>query len=61
MMHFVDPSIPGISGRDLINRTVAGLGGLCGRVGGRGARKSFRQDICTRDRHLLRDIGLDEV
>lgn len=55
ILHFVDPSIPGLSGRDLLRKTATGLKGLSRRVCG----KSVGQCIYTRDRHLLRDIGLD--
>jgi len=51
IQHFVDPSIPGLSGRDLLRRSVAALGG---KLSGKMRTRDLRLD-----RHQLRDIGLD--
>ena len=48
ILHFVDLSIPGLSGRDLARKAFNGLGA---KVSGRG--------LARLDRHQLRDIGLD--
>lgn len=47
LIHFVDLTIPGLSGRDLTRRPAA-------RIEGRD-----RRDLRALDRGLLRDIGLD--
>lgn len=63
-IHFVDPSIPGLSGRDLLLRLSA-----LARTGGAktaGALSGVRREIAQRraladlDRNQLRDIGLDQ-
>ena len=63
VIHFVDPTIPGLSGRDLVGRaaqaidpTVAGLGGLLASM-----RRGFaiRRALADLDRHQLRDLGID--
>lgn len=59
MLHFVDPSIPGLSGRDLMRKAFSGVSGLRRRVGNSALTKSSGQTVFTRDLHLLRDIGLD--
>lgn len=59
LLHFVDPSIPGLSGRDMMRKAFSGVSGLRRRAGNKGAKASSGQSIVTRDLHLLRDIGLD--
>lgn len=48
LVHFVDPTSPGISGRSLVERAVSAVHGFCG-----------RRDLVGLDRETLRDIGLD--
>ena len=63
VIHFVDPTIPGLSGRDLVESAaqaidprVAGLGGVLASVH-RGF--AIRRALANLDRHQLRDIGFD--
>ena len=62
-IHFVDPTMPGISGRDLIERAVRSAQTTHARASN--AYRSMRKDLALRkglsrlDRHLLRDIGID--
>ncbi len=62
-IHFVDPTIPGLSGRDLIERTIKSVQATTAEAGGayRAARKDFalRQGLSGLDRHQLRDLGID--
>ncbi len=62
-IHFVDPTIPGLSGRDLIERSIESVQGTYGEAGGayRAARNDFalRQGLSGLDRHRLRDLGID--
>lgn len=62
-LHFVDPSIPGISGRDLVERAVSAVQTSLGetRRGYQANRKDFamRKDLSRLDRAQLRDIGID--
>ncbi len=62
-IHFVDPTIPGLSGRDLIERTIKSVQATYNEAGGayRAARKDFalRQGLSGLDRHQLRDLGID--
>ncbi len=62
-IHFVDPTIPGLSGRDLIERTIKSVPATGTEAGGayRAARKDFalRQGLSGLDRHQLRDLGID--
>ncbi len=62
-VHFVDPTIPGISGRDLIERAIETAQAVTGRSGSayRAARKAFalRKGLSRLDRHQLRDLGID--
>ncbi len=62
-IHFVDPTIPGLSGRDLIERTIESVPATGAEAGGayRAARKDFalRQGLSGLDRHQLRDLGID--
>ena len=62
-IHFVDPTMPGISGRDLIDRAVKSVQTSFGRAGDahRETRRDFalRKGLSRLDRHLLRDIGFD--
>jgi hypothetical protein len=62
-IHFVDPTIPGISGRDLVRRDGAAFesawliaGRLCST---RQCERRLRQDLADLDLNQLRDIGLD--
>lgn len=50
-IHFVDPTIPGISGRDLVAR----LDGF----GSERREHAIRRGLRGLGRQLLRDIGLD--
>lgn len=54
IQHFVDPTIPGLSGRDL----VAGIRRRM-RAPAAGSRLGSRRSPLRMDIHLLRDIGLD--
>ena len=63
VIHFVDPTIPGLSGRDLAGRAahaidpgVAGRGGVLASM-----RRGFaiRRALADLDRHQLRDLGID--
>ena len=62
-IHFVDPTMPGISGRDLIERAVKSALTTHERAGN--VYRTMRRDLALRkglsrlDRHLLRDIGID--
>jgi hypothetical protein len=62
-IHFVDPTIPGISGRDLVRRAGAALDSTLGFASKLCAAprcaRWLRQDLADLDRHQLRDIGLD--
>jgi hypothetical protein len=62
-IHFVDPTIPGISGRDLTERAIESAIAVTGRSGSayRAARKAFalRKGLSRLDRHQLRDLGID--
>ncbi len=62
-IHFVDPTIPGLSGRDLIERTIESVPATGAAAGGayRAARRDFalRQGLSGLDRHQLRDLGID--
>jgi uncharacterized protein YjiS (DUF1127 family) len=62
-IHFVDPTMPGISGRDLIERAVTSVQTTHERAGN--VYWAMRRDLVLRkglsrlDRRLLRDIGID--
>ncbi len=62
-IHFVDPTIPGLSGRDLIERTIESVQAMGTEAGGayRAARRDFalRRGLSGLDRHQLRDLGID--
>ncbi len=62
-IHFVDPTIPGLSGRDLIERTIESVQATTTGAGNayRAARQDFalRQGLSGLDRHQLRDLGID--
>ena len=62
-LHFVDPTIPGISGRDMIEPAIASAQAIPGAAGGadRGARQDFalRKGLSRLDRRQLRDLGID--
>ena len=62
-LHFVDPTIPGISGRDLIEPAIRSAQST---QSGRGsAYRASRRDFALRsglsrlDRGQLRDLGID--
>ncbi len=58
--HFVDPTIPGLSGRDLIERSIESVQATGAEAGGayRAARTDFalRQGLSGLDRHRLRRL-----
>ena len=62
-IHFVDPAIPGISGRDMTERAIAAVQSTYGGAGG--IFKSLHRDFALRrgmarlDRRQLRDLGID--
>ena len=62
-IHFVDPTIPGISGRDLVEPAIKSVQAFISEAGSvyRASRKDFalRQGLSKLDRHQLRDIGID--
>ena len=62
-IHFVDPTIPGLSGRDLIERTIETVQATYNEAGGayRAVRQDFalRQGLSGLDHHQLRDLGID--
>jgi len=62
-IHFVDPTIPGISGRDLVERAIESAQAAFSEAGGafRAAHKTFalRRGLSGLDRHQLRDLGID--
>jgi uncharacterized protein YjiS (DUF1127 family) len=62
-IHFVDPTIPGISGRDLVERAIESAQAASSEAGGsfRAAHKNFaqRRGLSRLDRHQLRDLGID--
>ena len=62
-IHFVDPTIPGISGRDLTERAIESARATGGEAGGgyRVWRKDFalRKGLSRLDREQLRDLGID--
>ncbi len=59
---FVDPTMPGISGRDLIERAIKSVHpfrfGSADRNPARTDR-ALRRGLARLDRNLLRDLGLD--
>ncbi len=61
--HFVDPTIPGLSGRDLIERSIESVQATTSAAGSayRAARKDYalRRGLSGLDRHQLRDLGID--
>ncbi len=62
-IHFVDPTIPGMSGRDLIERAIESAQVPFSKAGGayRAARRNFalRKGLSRLDRRQLRDLGID--
>ncbi|MCZ6861197.1 MAG: hypothetical protein O7I42_13145 [Alphaproteobacteria bacterium] len=62
-IHFVDPTIPGLNGRDLIERTIVSVPAIGAEAGSayRAARQDFalRRGLSGLDRHQLRDLGID--
>ena len=63
VIHFVDPTIPGISGPDLIARSTHAVQASDSRsLSGAGAARrfrAFRKALGHLDTHQLRDLGLD--
>jgi hypothetical protein len=59
ILHFVDPSIPGVSGRDLARKAIRSVAGVRSRIGGKWGSASLRKDLSYLDLRQLRDIGLD--
>ena len=59
ILHFVDPSIPGVSGRDLARKAIRSVAGVRSRIGGKCRGASLRKDLSYLDLRQLRDIGLD--
>ena len=56
-IHFVDPTIPGISGRDLIEPAIRSAQAV---QGGRGRTyRALRRALSGLDRAQLRDLGID--
>ena len=62
-IHFADPTIPGLSGRDPIERSIESVPATGTEAGNayRAARQDFalRQGLSGLDRHQLRDLGID--
>lgn len=62
-IHFVDPAIPGISGRDMIDRAITAVQATHNGVGSiyRALRRDFalRKGLSKLDRRQLRDLGID--
>jgi len=62
-IHFVDPTIPGISGRDLIDRPIKSVQTIFHMASGayRTQRADFalRKSLSKLDAHQLRDLGID--
>jgi hypothetical protein len=59
ILHFVDPSIPGVSGRDLARKAIRSVAGVRSRFGGTWGGARLRKDLSYLDLRQLRDIGLD--
>ncbi|MCG8356631.1 MAG: hypothetical protein MI920_13755 [Kiloniellales bacterium] len=63
-IHFVDPTIPGLSGRDLVAGAIDVLHSVRIGFNDRRARERrdrlIRRDLAGLDRRLLRDVGLDQ-
>ena len=65
--HFVDPTIPGLSGRDLIERAIQAVQASVAQAGTKAGaaawmlrrERAIRRDLAHLDREILRDIGLD--
>jgi uncharacterized protein YjiS (DUF1127 family) len=62
-IHFVDPSIPGISGRDLVGRAAEAMQAAYVEAGGayRESRREYaiRKALARLDMRQLRDLGID--
>lgn len=62
-MHFVDPTIPGISGRDLLQHAGSLARTGCSKAveALRGVRRELavQHALADLDRNMLRDIGVD--
>ncbi len=56
---FVDPSIPGLSARDLVARAGLALNATAGSLAAWRRALFIQRDLRALDRALLRDIGLD--
>ena len=59
ILHFVDLSIPGVSGRDLARKAARSVEGIRNRCGAKIGAARLRKDLSNLDLHQLRDIGLD--
>ena len=63
ILHFVDPTIPGLSGRDLLERASQAIEARCASLAETYAcwRRDhrLRHDLARLDRQVLRDVGLD--
>ena len=62
-IHFVDPTIPGISGRDLIEPAIGSAQAIRGKRDSAylASRRDFalRRGLSGLDREQLRDLGID--
>lgn len=58
---FVDPSIPGLSARDLATRAVDAVQSVFVEGDERGRHRDYivRHDLASLNREMLRDLGLD--
>ena len=59
---FVDPTMPGISGRDLIERAIKSVQAFRLGADDRDPARSdraLRKGLARLDRNLLRDLGID--
>ena len=60
--HFVDPTIPGLSGRDLMSRpsdSGVSLSGLRETVYAKHREHRIKRALADLNVHLLRDLGFD--
>lgn len=56
-----DPTMPGLSVRDLTRRAIDAVGGLAGNGNGTKRNRDYviRHDLARLDREALLDLGLD--